>query len=161
MHKGSGLRVNERRAEVQWGMGSIEVDYLYVRSYPNQPVSDTTSLKVFHDPPGKPVITFGDIEWIVQFQRLGFCAWKESEGLSDSNDILVENPGSTRTVVTLPIGFLTALAALLIILTWMKTRRRFAIGRCLSCGYDLTANVSGICPECGTAARHQPALKPI
>jgi len=32
-------------------------------------------------------------------------------------------------------------------------------GRCRSCGYDLTGNVSGVCPECGTplppsAARH-------
>jgi hypothetical protein len=23
---------------------------------------------------------------------------------------------------------------------------------CLSCGYDLTGNTSGVCPECGTAA---------
>ena len=23
-------------------------------------------------------------------------------------------------------------------------------GRCLNCGYDLTANQSGVCPECGT-----------
>src|SRR5688500_10095318 len=26
-----------------------------------------------------------------------------------------------------------------------------AAGRCLACGYDLTGNVSGTCPECGTA----------
>ena len=24
-------------------------------------------------------------------------------------------------------------------------------GLCASCGYDLTANVSGVCPECGRA----------
>jgi len=24
---------------------------------------------------------------------------------------------------------------------------------CASCGYDLTANASGICPECGTALK--------
>lgn len=32
-------------------------------------------------------------------------------------------------------------------------RRRRAAGRqgCRSCGYDLTGNVSGVCPECGTA----------
>jgi len=29
-------------------------------------------------------------------------------------------------------------------------RRRWAIeGRCAACGYDLTGNVSGVCPECG------------
>lgn len=27
----------------------------------------------------------------------------------------------------------------------MRTRR----GQCLECGYDLTGNVSGVCPECG------------
>lgn len=29
-------------------------------------------------------------------------------------------------------------------------RRRIPPGHCLTCGYDLTGNVSGICPECGT-----------
>ena len=33
----------------------------------------------------------------------------------------------------------------------MRRRRRAARNECLSCGYDLTANQSGICPECGTA----------
>lgn len=27
-----------------------------------------------------------------------------------------------------------------------------SIKRCQSCGYDLTGNVSGVCPECGVAA---------
>jgi hypothetical protein len=36
---------------------------------------------------------------------------------------------------------------------WRK-QRRFRLwrshGNCVQCGYDLTANVSSICPECGT-----------
>jgi hypothetical protein len=36
-----------------------------------------------------------------------------------------------------------------------RRRRREArlrrLGRCLQCEYDLTGNVSGICPECGVA----------
>lgn len=28
---------------------------------------------------------------------------------------------------------------------WYRARR----GRCIGCGYDLTGNVSGVCPECG------------
>jgi hypothetical protein len=38
---------------------------------------------------------------------------------------------------------------------WTTYRRRSALyarledGRCLHCGYDLTGNVSGKCPECG------------
>ena len=30
----------------------------------------------------------------------------------------------------------------------VQTDRRDA-GRCTRCGYDLTGNVSGVCPECG------------
>jgi hypothetical protein len=33
---------------------------------------------------------------------------------------------------------------------WYRDRRRFPAGYCQKCGYDLTGNVSGICPECGT-----------
>jgi hypothetical protein len=31
---------------------------------------------------------------------------------------------------------------------WIGWRRWFA-GRCIKCGYDLTGNKSGRCPECG------------
>ena len=31
---------------------------------------------------------------------------------------------------------------------WVRTRRQER-GRCAGCGYDLTGNVSGLCPECG------------
>jgi hypothetical protein len=44
--------------------------------------------------------------------------------------------------LTLPLVRLIAL--------WMH-RRRCGAGRCTACGYDLTGNVSGVCPECGTA----------
>ncbi len=30
---------------------------------------------------------------------------------------------------------------------WRRSRR----GECLACGYNLTGNVSGVCPECGEA----------
>ena len=33
----------------------------------------------------------------------------------------------------------------------LSSARRSA-GLCLKCGYDLTGNVSGVCPECGAAA---------
>jgi hypothetical protein len=32
-----------------------------------------------------------------------------------------------------------------------RTARRLALGLCSGCGYNLTANISGVCPECGTA----------
>jgi len=38
---------------------------------------------------------------------------------------------------------------------WRRWRRRLrlAAGYCSACGYDLTGNVSGVCPECGPSAR--------
>jgi len=32
---------------------------------------------------------------------------------------------------------------------WWRDRRRISPGHCQKCGYDLTGNVSGVCPECG------------
>ena len=34
---------------------------------------------------------------------------------------------------------------------WLRDRRRIQPGHCPSCNYNLTGNISGICPECGTA----------
>ena len=31
------------------------------------------------------------------------------------------------------------------------TRQRYRHGHCQKCGYDLTGNESGVCPECGMA----------
>ena len=30
-----------------------------------------------------------------------------------------------------------------------RARKRIPVGLCMACGYDLTANKSGTCPECG------------
>jgi hypothetical protein len=32
---------------------------------------------------------------------------------------------------------------------WRIRRHRRTAGKCARCGYDLTGNVSGVCPECG------------
>lgn len=42
----------------------------------------------------------------------------------------------------------------------MKRRCQLASHMCIACGYDLTGNTSGICPECGTAIEHSVAEKP-
>lgn len=34
-------------------------------------------------------------------------------------------------------------------LLWWLDRRIIQPGHCRKCGYDLTGNVSGVCPECG------------
>ena len=46
-------------------------------------------------------------------------------------------------VSLLPVGVLLSI--------WTMRRRRFWMGKCQTCSYDLTGNASGVCPECGTA----------
>jgi hypothetical protein len=47
----------------------------------------------------------------------------------------------------IPFAIVVAPTAVL----WYVDRRRIPAGHCQKCGYDLTGNVSGVCPECGTA----------
>src|SRR5437762_5664998 len=59
------------------------------------------------------------------------------------------------TVVTVPHWGLALPAAILPALSlvrWRRSRRRPHAGLCASCGYDLTGNVSDVCPECGGEA---------
>jgi hypothetical protein len=48
--------------------------------------------------------------------------------------------------VLTPVALIAPLAALG---RWHRGQRRRRNGRCLHCGYDLRADVTGICPECG------------
>ena len=43
------------------------------------------------------------------------------------------------TLIALPTGYLF----------WSDHRRRMRVGCCEQCGYDLTGNTTGRCPECG------------
>ena len=65
------------------------------------------------------------------------------------------NPYAPNSIGSLifPAWILVALSAVLPAI-WMCRRYRSRpprIGFCQKCGYNLTGNVSGICPECGTA----------
>jgi hypothetical protein len=51
------------------------------------------------------------------------------------------------TLGTLVLGFVFFGYGLLV----RHLAKRASAGHCARCGYDLTGNVSGICPECGHA----------
>jgi len=53
--------------------------------------------------------------------------------------------GSTAVPLWIPLVVIAIPTAFLF---WLD-RRRIPSGYCKKCGYDLTGNVSGICPECG------------
>ena len=101
---------------------------LYVAEYVNPPADfETTSFKYF----------------------LGFGYFSELEG-----------GGAVRfDSYRMPLWFLAVvfLAYPAVALTgdlrrWQR-RRRERHDLCLKCGYDLTGNVSGVCPECGTEVK--------
>lgn len=62
--------------------------------------------------------------------------------------------------ISLPDGVLVAALALspfFHFARWCRKVLRRRPGTCRACGYDLTANISGVCPECGTSI--QPPTK--
>jgi len=73
-----------------------------------------------------------------------------------------DSPGATRFglyYVMLNGWFVAGLAAIypcavLFRGPWRRHQRR-ARGQCVRCGYDLTGNLSGVCPECGGPAETQ------
>jgi hypothetical protein len=67
----------------------------------------------------------------------GFLAWPQTFS------------SSSITVIALPLWMPFLAFAVPSIIGWWRTRRRPS-SQCPSCGYDLTGNVSGLCPECGT-----------
>ena len=60
---------------------------------------------------------------------------------------------SASSVVILPLWLFLGLAAVPTSFFWWRSRPRR--GHCRKCGYDLTGNVSGRCPECGRAVSRQ------
>lgn len=62
----------------------------------------------------------------------------------------------SETYVGIPLWMPLALAAgFSAFANWRRCRLQPKSGVCSSCGYDLTGNVSGRCPECGTPIRHK------
>ncbi len=55
--------------------------------------------------------------------------------------------------VRLPIWIPLALIAALTTRRWWRDWRYIPPGQCQKCGYNLTGNVSGRCPECGTPVK--------
>lgn len=73
--------------------------------------------------------------------------------IETSNGILFVGIPWTRIGFSIPLNWFaggSAVASLMFLITFLRKRRRLiACGACMKCGYDLTGNVSGVCPECG------------
>ncbi len=53
-------------------------------------------------------------------------------------------------VVIFPLWMPLLVLAVPTAVLWWRDRRRIQPGHCPKCGYNLTGNLSGRCPECGT-----------
>ena len=87
------------------------------------------------------------------FAFLGFKFWRRTVGAMHAIAQL-------RTRVVIPFWFALALTAILPVIwirRWSRHRRAEDDGmpHCAKCDYNLTGNVSGICPECGTLIQSQ------
>jgi hypothetical protein len=58
-------------------------------------------------------------------------------------------PSPKGSVVHLPLWLPLLVLAIPTAYIWHRDRRRYPPGHCQKCGYDLTGNESGKCPECG------------
>ncbi len=52
--------------------------------------------------------------------------------------------------ILIPLWIPALLAGVSTFVLWRRSRR-IPPGHCKACRYDLTGNVSGVCPECGTS----------
>ena len=82
--------------------------------------------------------------------------WLRPVGIAYATVDYVADGSRRRRALYLPHWLFAAVAALAP--AWrlrhaLRSRRRLAAGRCPACGYDLTGNTSGVCPECGTTCR--------
>jgi hypothetical protein len=61
--------------------------------------------------------------------------------------------------VVVPFWFLALITGILpvvLLVRFVRSRLLHKNGCCLHCGYDLTANTSGVCPECGKRVPQKP-----
>lgn len=63
-------------------------------------------------------------------------------------------------VYRVPLLLVTAFLLILPAVRMLRTRARSERGHCVKCGYNLTGNTSGACPECGEPFAESPDVIP-
>ena len=89
-------------------------------------------------PPGGWAQTAG---WRVRDSHGGLDFWGRHRPLNMKSGVV-----ST----SYPLAPIMLLVGVLVVVSWWRERRnKPRHGHCRKCGYNLTGNVSGVCPECG------------
>jgi hypothetical protein len=77
---------------------------------------------------------------------------------------LTNDPQKTGLIVMIPHwSLLVPLSALLLFrpVLLLRRSRKSSRSACVECSYDLTGNISGVCPECGTPVPKETAEKSL
>jgi hypothetical protein len=86
------------------------------------------------------------------------AAWKAGQVHSYEAGWILARWAPGRLVMAAPLRMLAILTLWLVaaLAVWFRFGKSTPDdGRCKRCGYDLTGNLSGRCPECGTATRQR------
>jgi hypothetical protein len=92
----------------------------------------------------RPHASWGIALWRSRLPLTGPWLWRPYAGYDSFAR------GETEFFVWIPLWLPFVICVLPSCLLWWLDRRRTRAGFCVECGYDLTGNVSGRCPECGT-----------
>jgi len=94
------------------------------------------------------------------YDRMAGFEWGDDRShfsLFHNSDVMVLGFSFSRRdhsyIATVPCWFVVLVSAVLPSVWIIRRRRKQTLtdDQCLTCGYNLTANASGVCPECGTA----------
>ena len=109
-----------------------------------------------HDPATTGVAwarTSHRIQWTHGSEQPWLAQWRWTRmGFYYSDELSVKYASIPMTIVIIPMYALLAVFSVLPFLrvaAQIRRRRRAARGECGNCGYNLTGNTSGVCPECG------------
>jgi len=103
----------------------------------------------FDDSARRPVFDTDPIDYAGLGVYVGWATWTRM--LAWPSDL---PPGTGSG--TIPMWMILAATGIPAYLLWRSDRRR-PLGQCAKCGYDLTGNASGVCPECGQSTGSGPA----
>lgn len=138
------IRCVSERTEVYTGRGVVMFCLL----------SDWRLLSDWYGTGTRPSATPPKWEWTRHAPRVPYFDGPNTRrGLgffSAGHDGVAAGEGTRVRFIGFPLWLPTALFALLPLAHLSRRmRRRFPPGCCAGCGYELTGNTSGVCPECG------------
>ncbi len=116
---------------------------VFIRLYPNHVVVSAGGVRYLRYPiaPRRPA----EVRWMEEplnnMHALPYVVWSK-EFLPDGSQI------GPDWWFDLPFWFLLLMFGFPTLIAWRRDRVK--PGHCRTCEYNLTGNVSGVCPECGT-----------